>query len=73
MIRDAHAKRDSAYRARNYALATIWRAAQIHDGDPYRDDHCICGRKADQCPELGAIVAEIPTMREWEQIEPFRV
>jgi hypothetical protein len=67
MIRTAYAKRDSAYRARDFALRTIWRFAQIHDDDPGRDDHCICGSKADRCPELEAIADEIPTMREWEQ------
>jgi hypothetical protein len=67
MIRTAYAKRDSAYRARDFVLATIWRVAQIHDDDPGRDDHCICGSKADRCPELEAIADEIPSMREWEQ------
>jgi hypothetical protein len=39
-------------------------AAQIHDDDPGRDDHCICGGRADRCSELEAIADEIPAMRE---------
>jgi hypothetical protein len=73
MVRTAYAKRDSAYRARDFALRTIWRFAQIHDGDPERDDHCACGRKADRCAELAAIADELPAMREWEQIQIERL
>jgi hypothetical protein len=73
MIRTAYAKRDSAYRARDFALATIWRAAQLHDGDPDRDEDCICGRKADRCQELEAIADELVAMRDWEQIQVERL
>lgn len=67
MIRTAYKKRDSAYRARDFALGTIWRAAQLHNYDPTRDRHCICGRKADQCAELKALADELPALRDWER------
>lgn len=72
-VRTALRRRDSAYRARDYAFAALWQIARIHHPDERDDQHCSCTRPAKRCPELVGIAGELDALRDWETTQVERL
>lgn len=70
-IREAQAKRDAAYRSRDYAYRSLWYLDDIHHHDEGNDRKCSCGRAATACKELLVLDDIVDGLDRWvkNQIE----
>jgi hypothetical protein len=58
--------RDQAYRSRDHAYRALWAVDRLHREDDTRAGFCGCGRQADRCNELQAIVPAVGALNRWE-------
>ena len=66
-IRDAQAKRDIAYRARDKAYRSIWYLDRIHHHDEQNDRKCSCGKAATGCKDLQVLDEIVEALDRWER------
>jgi hypothetical protein len=63
-VREAHEQRDSAYRQRDYAMATLWRINDRHHAVSMSSTKCSCGVGPCDIPRLMA--DELNSLYKWE-------
>lgn len=69
----AREKRDSAYRARDFAFRALWQIDRLHHASDKSSDHCSCGKPQRKCQELDAIKSEVDALQRWEVVQIDRL
>lgn len=71
-VTEANAKRDAAYRSRDFAMANIWMVNKIHRSDLKNDGRCTCGKSTRSCREWQALSAIEGHLYKWERKQEDR-
>jgi len=73
-VAEAVEKRDAAYRARGYTMATLWLIDRDHHATSERNTRCSCGNSTCNIAKIMVDADEVRPLRKWEtqQIERLR-